>query len=539
MTGRPRGGRRLTVLATAALAVTGTAGAPAAAVADDRPNVVVMLTDDQTVEDLYARVGRTRVMPKTLRLIGGKGVTFSRYYASNPISCPSRVTNLTGQYAKNHRVIRNFFPKAPGYCSAPKRLNYRNLLPVWLQQSGYRTLHFGRFLNAFGLGRPKRRPPGWDWWANPVETNVSAGALFFGYRLNVNGTLTKPFGSRRKRRNDLYFTNVMTRMANEQIAVTPRDQPFYLQLDHRAPHEDLAAPVGPQPAPRHARTLRGRPPAKRPNFNEADVSDKALWLRRSTRFGGSSAKEIAKRKIRRLRSLRAVDDSVAAIVRALRKHGELSSTYVFFASDNGFFNGEHRIGKGKFRPFEESARVPLLMRGPGIPKSRVSRELAMNVDLAPTIVHVARITTGRRMDGRSLLPFARKPRRRTGRPVLLESWPLPKLKGSAAAAARSETAEYRRSPAGPFGMGPMATAAREPTPKPWRAIVRGRWKLVRYRQHGLELYDLKRDPFELRSRAYDPRYRRTVSFLKRALRRLERCKGASCRRAIKAPPGPK
>lgn len=502
----------------------------------ERPNIITIVTDDQTLQDLYARVGAQKVMPKTRGLLGRRGVTFSRYYASDPISCPSRVTNLTGQYAKNHGVIRNFFPSASAYCSSPKRLNYRNLLPVWLQRAGYRTLHFGRFFNAFGLGRPKRVPFGWDWWANPVETDVSAGALFFGYRLNINGELTAPFGGRKRRSNRNYFTNVITRMANEQVATTDRDQPFYLQLDHRAPHEDLANPVGPQPAPRHAKSLRGKRPKQRPNFNEADVSDKAIWLRRSTRFGPPNAKTIAKRKIRRLRSLRAVDDSVGAIVKHLRRVGELDSTYIFFLSDNGFFNGEHRIGKGKFRPYEEAARVPLLVRGPGIPKGRVSRELVMNVDLAPTIVQLAGGAPGRKMDGRSLLPFARRPGRRTRRPVLLESWPLPKLGGASAAAAESELSEYRRRP---FGLGPLAMTAREPTPRPWRAIVRGHWKLVRYRKQGFELYDLKRDPFELRSVAADRRYRRTFNFLNRQLKRLERCKGAACSRGIPRPPGPK
>lgn len=483
-----------------------------------RPNIVVILTDDQTFNDLYERAGRGRgpkLMPKTRRLLGGKGVSFRRAYASNPMSCPSRSSLLTGQHSHNHRNVTNVFPSGK-YCShRGTRFKFANTLPVWLRAAGYRTLHFGRFVNAFALGRPRRVAPGWDYWVMPVETKASATAVYTGYRLNVNGRLTHKFGRKDRPSNRAYFTTVITRMALKQISATDRSRPFYLALDHRAPHEDSIDPVGPQPAPRHARDMRGKGPRMPPNFNERNVSDKAPWLKRSQRLDASKLRKISKRNIRRLRSLRSVDDGVGRLVRRLRKLGELDETYIFFLSDNGFELGEHRIAKGKFRAYEESSRIPLLLRGPGIPRGRVSRELVTNVDVVPTIVDITGADPGRLLDGRSLLPFARKPRLRSRRPILLEGYPP----GRAALKKK----------------GHGATRLPEPTPPNWQAIVRGRWKLVHYHRQGFELYDLKRDPFELRSLDAERRYRKVMRKLNRRLRRLRRCDGAACNRPMRAP----
>ena len=486
-----------------------------------RPNVIVILTDDQTFRDLYARAGTgggAKVMPKTRRLIGGAGVSFRRAYSSNPMSCPSRSSMLTGQFSHNHNNVTNVFPNGR-YCShRGTHFTFGNTLPVWLRAAGYRTMHFGRFLNAFGLGHPHKLPPGWDHYVQPVDTKVSATAVYTGYRLNINGRLTQKFGHKKKPRQRKYFTNVMVRMAMEQIVRTDRSRPFYVALDHRAPHEDELKPVGPQPAPSHASDFRGKAPRFPKNYNEHNVSDKAPWLRNSDLLNGRNKHKISVRNIRRLRSLRSVDDGVGRMIRLLRNIGELGSTYIFFLSDNGFMLGEHRISKGKFRPYEESSHVPLMVRGPGIPSGRVSRELVTNVDIAPTIVQIAGADPNRTLDGRSLLPFAQRPRLRSRRPVLLEGYPPGK------AALKKK--------------GKGATRLPEPTPPNWQAIVRGRWKLVHYHRQGFELYDLKRDPFELSSLDANGRYRRVLKKLNRNLKRLFNCRGSACNRPMKVPKAP-
>ncbi len=480
--------------------------------------MVVVLTDDQTFNDLYARAGRgggAKVMPKTRHLIGGQGVSFRRAYSSNPMSCPSRSTLLTGQYAHNHHNVTNVFPSGK-YCShRASKFNLATTLPVWLRAAGYRTIHFGRFLNAFGLGRPHLVPPGWDHWVQPVETKVSSTAVYTGYRLNINGALTHKFGRKDRPSNRAYFTNEMTKMALATIAAGDLSKPFYLALDHRAPHEDEIPPVGPQPSPSHARDFKGKAPRTPPNFNERNVSDKAAWLRHSDRLDGHNKHKILVRNIRRLRALRSVDDGVGRIVRRLRELGELDNTYIFFLSDNGFELGEHRISKGKFRPYEESSHVPLLVRGPGIPPGRVSRELVTNVDIAPTIAQIAGAGPTRTVDGRSVLPFAMKPGLRSRRPILLEGYPPGK------------TALKKK--------GHGATSLPEPTPPNWQAIVRGRWKLIHYHGQGYELYDLKRDPFEQRSLDAKERYSHALRRLRRGLKHLKHCAGTGCNAPIKAP----
>jgi arylsulfatase A-like enzyme len=520
-------GRRAAVaagLAFLACAFAVSHSAPAGA-APNSPNVVVVLTDDMTLRDLYESKGNgkgKKLMPRTRALLGKGGVTFDRYYSSNSISCPSRTTNLTGQYSKNHGVTRNTFGKGK-YCSDPGRVDFNRTLPAWLQDAGYRTIHYGRFLNAFGLGRNDRVPEGWDHYVQPVETNVSSTAVFYGYRLNVNGVVGPKFGNTKKPDKKNYFTDVMVNMALDTIADGPLSQPFYLALDHRAPHEDSPLPVGPQPALRHNKALKGKKPRKPPSYDEKDVSDKTKWLRQSNRLRGRQKKLITTRNKRRLASLLAVDEGVSKMVKRLQALGELNNTYIFFTSDNGFFNGEHRISKGKYRPYESSSHMPLMMRGPGVPKGRVSKELVMNVDLAPTIVDIADATPNRVMDGRSLLPFARNPKKSTRRPLLLEAYP-PKP-GTAATA--SPVAQALSSAGGP-----LAFTAKDPTPPNWKAIVYGRYKLAQFKGQGYELYDLKRDPDEINSVAKRPRYRAVFGFLRKNLKRLAKCRGASCRRTI-------
>ena len=500
-------------------------GDEAAAQAQTKPNLVVILTDDQTLSDLYERRAHKRqhVMESTLRLLGDEGVSFRRAYASNPISCPSRSTLLTGQHSFNHRIRANVFPGGE-FCSAPGRFELERTLPVWLQASGYRTLHFGRFLNGWGHFDPYQVPPGWDRWVAPVDTPSSPAALFYGYHLNEDGVLSPMYGEVGHSDPDNYFTDVITDKAIAALEQGDPAQPFFLALDHRAPHEDLIAPVGPEPALRHAGTLRRQPAPHPPSFNEPDTSDKAPFLRRSRRMGPRQIRLIGYRNRRRLQSLLAVDESVERIVAVLEELGELEETYIVFASDHGFFRGEHRFVKGKRRPYEPATRIPLLIRGPGIPVGETSGELVANVDIAPTLVQLAGADPTVAMDGRSLLRYAWRPSRRSRRPILLESY-----------FGRFGTGEYvpvqpQRAP---------ARSARQPTPKTWKAIVAGRWKLIRYSKGVYELYDLKRDPYELRSLARRRRFAPLRRFLATQLVRLADCEARSCRDAMPKPPQPK
>jgi N-acetylglucosamine-6-sulfatase len=519
------------VCATAAVLAAGSASGAGA-----KPNVLLFVTDDQTLADLYDSLGNhhrgPKLMPNTLHLIRDQGVTFDRAYSSNPLSCPSRTTIQTGQYAVNHGILANIFPDG-GYCSQPGRIDLTRSLPVWMQAAGYHTLHFGRFLNGWGKGDQTRVGPGWDDWVDPVETNVSAAAIYYGYRLNEDGVVGPEYGRVGHRDRNNYFTDVLTTKAISALEGLQGSAPFYLQFDNRAPHEDVVDPVGPEPALRYARSMRGKQPPKPPSFNEADVSDKAPFLRSSRRLNPHQLKEIKRRSRRRLLALRAVDDAVARLIDALERLGELDDTYIMFVSDNGFLRGEHRFSKGKRRPYEPAVRIPLLIRGPGIPAGRTTGELVANVDIAPTIVEIAGATATREMDGRSLLPFARSPNTRTGRPILLESY-----FGGFAHGGKHPVGPKRLARTSAEAADPGAMAAADPTPHSWKAIVVGHWKLIRFRRGEYELYDLRHDPCELHSLANRRRFARVRRYLARQLRVLAHCHGASCRKEIAAPPEP-
>ena len=212
----------------------------------------------------------------------------------------------------------------------------------------------------------------------------------------------------------------------------------------------------------------------------------------------------------RRESLLAVDRAVEAVVGALARTGRLANTYILFTSDNGFFQGEHRIYKGKYLAYDPSSHVPLLIRGPGIAPGTVSKEVVSNVDLAPTILEAAGATADRPMDGRSMLPFARNGRLRTRRPVLHEGL---------------EAGDIDRD-----------GAARGGTVGEYHAIRTARYLYVEWLNGAVELYDRARDPGELHSRHRDPRYRRVRRALHRALVRLRNCAGDACRAPL--PPLP-
>jgi arylsulfatase A-like enzyme len=141
------------------------------------------------------------------------------------------------------------------------------------------------------------------------------------------------------------------------------------------------------------------------SFDEKDVSDKPPWIQSLRRLTSTDIANIDQRHENRIESLQAVDDLVAAVVSTLGQQGVLSNTYIVFTSDNGFHHGEHRIQLGKGRPYEESVRVPLVIRGPNVQPSSSTDKLVLNTDYLPTFMRLAGAHTPSYVDGRSLLPL--------------------------------------------------------------------------------------------------------------------------------------
>jgi arylsulfatase A-like enzyme len=499
------------VLAATLVAIAAMAGrstAPGAVHAGGaRPNFVVLMTDDQTVSDMA-------VMPRTRRLLGGGGVTFANSYVSYPVCCPSRATYLSGQYAHNHGVM-GLYPPAGGY----GRFDRWNSLPVWLEHAGYTTSHIGKYLNGYGSQVRADVPPGWTDWHGAIDGSTYR---MWGYTLNENG-LRHTYGKPLDEDPRLYQTDVYRHKAVDFIERhAPSSRPFFLSVAFLAPHHEAAlirhrSGHLVRPAPRHAGALGYDAPPPSPAFAEAQLGDKPAFVRRNGPLTAATIQEIAARHRDRQESLLAVDEAVAAIVASLRRAGELDNTYILFTSDNGYMQGEHDVPSGKMLPYEPSTRVPLLLRGPRIPAGRVSSELVGNIDLAPSILEAARARAGKLVDGRSLLPFARDPARRSRRPFLHETG------GERYVSARDHDA------------GEAGAVRRVMT---YRALRTPRWLYVEYRAGARELYDLRNDPNELRSRDSEPGYQPVRAALHGALRRLAHCRGAACRRDLPRLPEP-
>jgi N-acetylglucosamine-6-sulfatase len=362
----------------------------------DRPNIILIVTDDQTLGQL-----NKKAMPATERLLVDRGTSFTHYYASTAQCCPSRAAMLTGQYGHNNGVLSN----KDGYASLVRK---RDTLPVWLRRAGYRTAHVGKWLNGYTDVAARRSvAPGWDKW----HTTPDPG--YYDYLISHNGRL-KHHGTDASD----YATTVLNRHSVRVIEkLAPQEHPFYLQLDHRAPHTDVA-PRGPGrcaefavPAPRDADLFKRAALPRPPSFNEADVRDKPSFLRGLDRLTKSEITRTRKKWGCALASLREVDRGVERILATLQDLGEVRSTAILFTSDNGLFYGEHRIKASKVLPYEETERLPLIMRVPRPYRDfqpRVARlnHVAANIDLAPTILDLAnaeRCGDCRVMDGRSLL----------------------------------------------------------------------------------------------------------------------------------------
>ena len=546
----------------------------------ERPSFVVIQTDDETLDQLYTlfNAGGVEIptMPNTLRMIARRGATFSRYYVSYPLCCPSRVSLMTGRYAHSDNVRGNVPPNG-GYTGFKGRLAFSHNIATWLQGAGYRTIHIGKFLNGYGdepFDGGRDVPPGWSAWHSVL--NADTHHYYYGYTLNDNGSIDGPFGesgswdTREYGERDywgcpaatieekpcLYQTDVLSRIASEELSGTSPEQPFYLQIDYTAPHGDFRRPAGPEPPPRYYNLFDGAPYPHGPSegFNEGNVNDKPRFIREAPFLTPDETHIYHVYYDKVLASLRAVDDGVKEIMETLGALHRLRNTYVIFTSDNGFFFGEHRLTGGKFLAYEPSTHLPFLIRGPGIRPGTSTGELAANIDITPTVLELAGAKADKSIDGRSLVPYFRDPELRTRRPILFESFvqtnDVEENGGGPAAAPasvaagvtgggasinkrpawlnRRERRQQRRSA--------HAKASIVAPPKDYEGIRLGPYKYIEWPDGEKELYDINKDPNELNNIVRQPNYFPIRAFLHAQLVRLENCVGRHCSEV--APPFP-
>lgn len=401
------------------------------------PNVVVIVTDDQRADQLAK-------MPLVNEILGEHGVMFDNAFASQPLCCPSRISILRGQYSHTTGIYEN--GGALGGWNGVHSSGLENsTLATWLDDAGYRTGLIGKYLNDYP--GPPEIPPGWDFWRGGKSEWYGADP-------------------------DAYQTHVLTDWAEEFIQDTGSNTPLFLYVSYFVPH----VPATPEPQYAGDPRCADVSTIDRPSFNEADMSDKPLFMQdeplmtpqQETTFGINLPR-------RQCRSLLSVDDGVGAIVQALEEADRLSNTLIVFVSDHGLLLGEHRIPAGKGVTYEEAARIPLAIRYDPLTagQARVDQHLVLNIDLAPTIVDLLGldVTPGcpdppfgecsGAFDGVSLAPLLEDPATQWRDALLLEN--------RKSCGVRTEGYVYRL-----------------------------------YSTHEEELYDLSADPFETTNLMFEP-----------------------------------
>jgi N-acetylglucosamine-6-sulfatase len=423
---------------------------------DSRPSLVLVLTDDQRWDTLWA-------MPSVRRILGRRGVTFRNSFVVNPHCCPSRATILTGQYSHSTGVYTNEDEFHGGFA----HFDDASTIATWLEGAGYRTALMGKYLNGYSPGDAGYIPPGWDRWL-AFATRAGGGGKYYDYGLSDDGKRVS-FG----RQPQDHSTDVLAQSAVDFICGS--QGPLFLVYAPYAPHGVAI------PAPRHRDEFDDLELKVSPSYDEQDVSDKPRWVRRLLRVGPYDSHP------NYFQALLGVDEAVARVAEALRDSGRLHNTMIVFASDNGYMWGEHRH-TFKLAPYEESIRVPFVVRFDRlIENPRIDRNLVLNLDLAPTFADAAGVDAPE-AEGRSLLPLLTGDARGWREHFLIEH------------------------------LNAASPTTNDPVPT-YCALRTRRELYVAYDTGEEEYYDLSTDPYQLDNRADDRRLRSRTATLRALLRR--------------------
>ena len=481
------------------------------------PNVVLILTDDLALEDVNEDA---LVNMPNLRSLMENGTTFENAFVSNSLCCPSRATILRGQYTHNHEILSNEPPRG-GFEKFRFLGHEDSTMATWLQERGYRTAFFGKYMNGYS---DTHVPPGWDEW-------YGVAGNYLSHMLNENGHIVNYDPE-----TD-YDTDILSDKASDYVERTAgadppfftTDRSFLMWVGTKAPHQPAT------PAPRHEDDLKEVPLPRPPSFDERDISDKPRWVGDNPPLSAEQKQYMEELHRKRLQSMLAVDEMIGRLVEALKESGELENTYLVFTSDNGFHLGQHRLTSGKWTAYEEDIRVPLVVRGPGVPEGRTLEHLVLNNDLAPTFADLAGAKPPSFVDGRSLKP-------------LLDAEPTPEEYWRQAFVVEA-VAERSGVAQAPFvnesSVRPLLTG--DPLPKDWRrtsaataelhegwgrpwlkALRTENYLYVDYKTGEHELYDLRKDPHQLHN-YYKTASPRLIKRLEARLDTLRQCAGAECR----------
>lgn len=438
--------------ATAGDAPGGTRIVPAAhPPSSGSPNIIFVLTDDLSLNLL-------QFMPHVLEM-ERNGATFSNYFVTDSLCCPSRSSIFTGEFPHDTGVFRNSEADG-GYGGFNAHGNEARTFAIALQRAGYKTAMLGKYLNGY---EPTRNGPatGWNEW-----DVAGLGYGEFNYSLNEDGKVVR-YG----KKPEAYLTDVLSQIAVRFIRKS-RGSPYFMEVATFAPHSPFV------PAPRDAQAFLGLQAPRTPAFNAAPDANSAKWLTKFRPLSKSDIATINRRFRLRARSVLAIDKMIGKLEAAVAASGQQNNTYFIFSSDNGIHMGEHRLMPGKMTAFDTDIHVPLIVTGPEVPPGRAIDEVVENTDLCPTVAELAGAAIPSTAEGRSLVPLIR------GAQVL--HW-------------RTLALIEHHGPVDESKVDPDAPAYRSGNPPTYEAIRARDSLYVEYDDGDREYHDYATDPYELRN----------------------------------------
>ncbi|MEK6321143.1 MAG: sulfatase [Acidobacteriota bacterium] len=441
---------------------------------NSRPNIVFILVDDLRWDELGC-AGHPFIKTPNIDRIAREGAMFRNAFMTTPLCSPSRAGFLTGQYAHTNGITDNVDRSAASH----KLVTF----PLLLHQSGYETA----FIGKWHMGNDDKPRPGFDRWVS-----FKGQGAYLNPEINEDGKAVKPAG---------YITDLLNGYAVEFIK-RRHDKPFLVYLAHKAIHPEttqnnygsvnLADSERFIPAERHSNLYTGKTVPRRPNALRAPAGKPAL----ERQIGnlpplGANTGTRDEVVLGRQRTLMAIEEGVGEIFRALKETGQLDKTVIVFTSDNGYFYGEHGLSVERRLAYEESIRMPLLVRYPRMIKAGTApTEFALNIDLAPTLLSVSGVSVPGNMQGHSLAPLLKGERIKWRDSFLIEYY--------------SDRVFPRMAQMG------------------YKAVRNGRWKYIHYLElDGMdELYDLKTDPYEMKNLINQPGAGKALDKVKKEMERL-------------------
>ena len=439
----------------------------------ERPNILFMVVDDLRWDD-FGAAGHPFVETPNIDRLAREGALFANAFTTTPLCSPARASLLTGQYAHVNGIIDN---TERGPTSHSMRT-----FPRDLHDAGYETA----FVGKWHMGKDDSRRPGFDYWVT----------------MKGQGSVVDPEIIENDKREVIegHVTDIFTERALGFLE-RERDRPFLLYVAYKALHPGpggLIAGGFIAPDRFEGRYTDAKIP-RRENYGVAPKDKPALQrlFEGLPELGPESV--TPDQTIRdRLEMLLGVDDSVGQLLQVLEDRGELDNTVVVFTSDHGYFYGEHGLNAERRLAYEETARIPIVVRYPSLVEAGSTPEpFVLAIDLAPTMLELGGVTPNDAIQGRSLLPV---------------------FSGDASSWRTSLLIEHHSDPFSYIGSGQLRRA----TNMGYHAVRTERYKYIRYTDlEGMnELYDLETDPYELTNLIDAPEAQETLAEMQNELAAL-------------------